>query len=262
LSRHPLTAIRLKLKRGREHFDALDQEIGAFVSPDRFPIRASPADESGWKRVHVAIVEEPPNEWGGLAGEVAGQWRSALDLLIFQLALIGNGHPGRTRTQFPIFTDFDQYTRKDKRGRAKQGTMLKNVGATHRAIIDSYQPYHRVNPDRDPLALLKAIRDADEHRDLAVAVMLSKRPNVGIESVEDFSIGNAQFRWPPLRAPLHGEAEILGVKLWPNPYAKVKMQIEARFEVGFEPTGATMDDLDRIGRHVQRIFGRFEGDFP
>jgi hypothetical protein len=140
--------------------------------------------------------------------------------------------------------------------------MLKNVREKHRAIIDSFQPYHRINPDRDPLAILRSLRDAYEHREIATARILVERPSTDLEEIEQGTVRDAQFRFAPMRAPLTDDAEILGVRFIPDPHAKVKVDIQARFDVGFEPAHATMHDLDRIRRHVEEIVRRFEPVFP
>jgi hypothetical protein len=261
VARHPLAGIQLKLERAWEHFEALKAEMEPFVV-DAYPLERRFDEETGWRTYHLRKTKEPPQRFGVIAGEITNLVRSSLDLLVYQLALIGGGDPGRTRTQFPIFTDHAEYTKKDRRGRGHRTRMLKNVSPKHRAIIDSLQPYHRVHPDRDPLAILKAFRDAYEHRDVAPAVVMVHRPSAEIEALKPGTVRDAEFRRAPVRAPLTDGAEVLGFRLKPDPKAKVKVDIQVRFDIGFEPTHTTLIDLDRIRRHVERIVRRFEPDFP
>lgn len=250
---------RLKLDRAREHFESLAKEIETFITADTYPLEPRFDEETGWKTYHVRITEKPPERFGLLAGEVADLVRSSLDLLVYQLALQGGGKPGKTRRQFPIFVDGVDYMRTNSRGRSHQKTMLKDVRPEDRAIIDSLQPYHRVKPDRDPLAILKAFRDAYEHREIATAVILLEQPGLNVEEIVQGSVRDAEFSPPPAtRRPLADEAKVAGFRLIPDPRAKVKVDIDARFNVGFEPVRATMDELEWIWRYVTDIIARFE----
>ena len=77
--------------------------------------------------------------------------------------------------------------------------MLTNVSDPDRAVIDSFQPYHRVNPDRDPLAILRALRDAYEHREIATVQSPSseRRPTSSELVPRTTPSADAQFRGVP-----------------------------------------------------------------
>jgi len=263
VSRHPLTAVHLKLSRAREHIKTLDHELRSFFDVDAYPLERRFDEDTGWHSYHLRLLaKDPPEKFAVVAGEIVGHLRSSLDLLVYQLAILGGGRPGRTRTQFPIFTDHVEYTKTNRRGGSHRTRMLRGVSARHQAIIDGYQPYQRVHPDRDPLAVLKAFRDAYEHRDVAPAVLVVERPSATFKERIQGTVRGADFRQAPVRAPLADDAEILGFKLRPDPKAKVDVEIETTFDIGFEPTHTTMSDLDDIRLYVERIVGRFEPDFP
>jgi hypothetical protein len=250
---------RLKLDRAKEHFESLAKEIETFITPETYPLEPRFNENTGWKTYHVRITKPPPQRFGLLAGEVVDLIRSSLDLLVYRLAIQGSAAPGKSRRQFPIFLDATEYMRTDRRGRSHRKTMLRDVRSQDRAIIDGLQPYHRVSPDRDPLAILKALRDAYEHREIATAVVLIDSPTVDIEEIVHGSVGDIDFNPPAVAArPLADEAEIAGFRLSPDPRAKVKVDIDARFNIAFEPVDVTMHEIEDIYRYVCGIIDRFD----
>jgi hypothetical protein len=153
---HPLSGIQAKMVRSRQHYDALNGEINAFLG--RNPVEII-ADLDAQKRSHTLrakTTENVPLSIRVLIGETLTQLRSALDHLAWQLALLTIPQPPST-TEFPIFPDSASYTRDRER----------KIGAlpdTAKAIIDTLQPHTSANPMEHPLWVLHRLANDDKHR--------------------------------------------------------------------------------------------------
>jgi hypothetical protein len=108
------------------------------------------------------LVKEPcPPMWGIVIGEILHDIRSALDHLIYQLVIYATDTaPGdRSRTQFPIFDDNNEYAK-------HRPKMLKGVGSKATALIEAFQPFSTGESTSSPLWHLNELSNVDKHRTL------------------------------------------------------------------------------------------------
>jgi hypothetical protein len=89
MTRASLEGVELKLKRAKEHFEALAEAITAFVrKPDTYTMLLE-VNAQRSPVLRVEDIEEPRSDWTVLIGDCVHNLRSALDHLAFQL-LVGN----------------------------------------------------------------------------------------------------------------------------------------------------------------------------
>jgi hypothetical protein len=160
----PLTGARAKLRRAEEHCHALDGEIRAFFESNPYRVVVDhPADE-----FYIFRVDRPPaipdERWSLLIGDCVHNVRCALDYVAWELA---GAHIEDTVTMFPIFITEPLWVSK---GRPR----IARLALDAQAFIDRLQPYHAVDPDRHPLAGIRALDDADKHKLLTVIAAASE----------------------------------------------------------------------------------------
>ncbi len=155
--------------RAQQQFDALKSKADAFREQHSWGTDVV-RHEDGWV-MRARIDEQPPEGWWLDLGELAANARSALDHLVFQLALDSGNDPREQRTQFPIFEVEDDYLKGGKRNWRER--MLAGVASRHRKVIDDYQPY-KVGGDaaQHPLAVLRSLTDRHKHRERHVGAAL------------------------------------------------------------------------------------------
>lgn len=172
-----MTSGQRKLKRGIEHVRTLCGETSAFEGAGAYTFEWERNVRSLQEAVYSCFAtqrEAPPGHWPLLAGEAIQNLRSALDHLIYEAA------EGKGRTQFPIFTNLDDF---QKSGKA----MIKTVPKKMWNSIESVQPFKSMSEDaaHHPLATLHALSNLDKHRVLATVVSAITHEGVGIpEGVE------------------------------------------------------------------------------
>lgn len=165
----PLDTVNRKLARAREHRDALDAEIRAYVESGPYAVTKHVNDERTRWSVSVALLREPDvGRWGVIFGDSIHNIRSALDHLFFALARhydAGRSTPSaRKKWKFPIQADraaFEGF-------RSKLGQIFP---AEVWAAIEREQPYHGGNEDEirwNYLALLQRLDNADKHHEVHI----------------------------------------------------------------------------------------------
>lgn len=151
----PLTSAFLKVERARQHLKELDQEVRRFVEVDpyRLLLESDPDAAQGIVRFRT-VGNRPiraPLRFGLMAGDVIHNLRSALDHVVYELAIKGGG--GGDRSQFPIIEKADEYRR-------HEGRFLEGVVEGQRAIIEGLQPYHVRTAHESGLPPVLTPRDA------------------------------------------------------------------------------------------------------
>lgn len=156
-----IEAIGLKLERADRHLAEFENAFGAYYA--RRPMHLDgyfDEPQSQWVAT-VRVTEAPPAAFGPIIGDIAHNLRSALDQLTWQLALLRTATPYK-RTQFPIFTDPDNY--------AKDGTrLLQSLEPEHAGFIERLQPYHEDDPTETLLYGLNVLSNVDKHREMHFA---------------------------------------------------------------------------------------------
>src|SRR5689334_16234875 len=102
---HPLDGARAKIVRAGDHLEALKAESLRFSDEQSYEFPIELDEKTGEQIVSLRSKRQPPLDapihLGIVVGDALHNLRSALDHLVWQLAVIGTG-PGE-RNQFPIF---------------------------------------------------------------------------------------------------------------------------------------------------------------
>jgi len=198
--------------------------------------------EARKRRWIVQIDRRPPLiRWGALIGECLFNFRSALDHLVYDLAVANKGHPLPARVEenveFPIFTK-----------RAPDSEELhKRIGTLKpgaQRLIERMQPYGRKN--RAALKYLHELQNFDKHRTLHLVVAVTTTVTYFGDLEFDFlNVGPLKHDDILAEAPIAGDSESQQ-----NP--------KFSYGVAFSEAGPgakardVVQTLDLIGRHIER----------
>ena len=181
-------------------------------------------------------------------GDCVHNYRSALDHLAFQLAVVNKSTLGADRIQFPI------YAKPGKFKNFVKDNVAPFVSGPALAAIKRLQPYETdYIPENSTLWCLSQLDIIDKHR-LLVIVAQQIRPEFGtltIPTGETFDFELPDAKWKTLedgteliRFDLSGAIKRPG---------KVHMKMTVATTVHFAQTGLDIDDVP-----VPYILGRFE----
>jgi hypothetical protein len=156
-----LSGVLLKLAWAEKHIETFRQTIEAYEARDPRPldvrIEGQQLDDGSEEYELYAIVrEQPPQELALIVGDVVHNVRSALDHLVYALS---SPEAQESRdTQFPIFTERGAFERRGV-------SMIESITGPERTLIENVQPFaHSVEPDNDPLEILRRLSNMDKHR--------------------------------------------------------------------------------------------------
>lgn len=152
---------RGKVERAEEHLKALDRDILAFQRDNPCRVRHyEDLDKALYiVRSYLPIV---PQRFGLIAGDAIHNLRSALDHLVWQLALTKPERPF-DRTEFPIVA------KDTPENRAYFKRVTQSVPDEALPIIKELQPYQRgARYKDDPLWQLDKLWNIDKHRVIPV----------------------------------------------------------------------------------------------
>lgn len=263
---HPLDEAHAKVARAMVHLKDLHYQAVAFVNAHPYDLVPEKDDKTG-RLIGVARArgpEEPvPVDFGILAGDFAHNLRSALNYLVWQLALppVGTG-PGED-TAFPIIFDRPSKTYEKpaaQRFSESQNRFLRGVRDEHRALIEKAQPYHGRHWEH--LAFLALLNDGDKHRVVSSAGILG---HTGPPDLGDFT-GKMLIRLFPDPAIYDGAkiVEFVSIEL---PEGKTEAQVGMKFDLTYEigigdnPMIAPTGSMARSIRLVRLILQAFRGAF-
>ena len=175
---HPLDGPQAKIERAKSQIIALQRAFQRFFK--RYPYRVVVAEFDRKRgQYNLRVQSGPstfPDEWGVLIGEIAHNLRSALDGLVWQLALLTTPKPYKL-TAFPICrVGRGRRRRKGSRdfhrpfwGNQNGLRLLKSLDRRFWTRIEAFQPYKRRNGGRlNPLFLLEELNNTDKHRLITV----------------------------------------------------------------------------------------------
>ena len=264
---HPLAGTREKIIRAKNQIEALEFATHRFFTREIGSAIVGKFDPK--TRTHDLEVEgeapDYPLVWGAAIGEIAHDLRSALDGIVYQLALLCVARP--RRTQFPVFL---KGRTKSCRGSCPRGVerhfrchssgMIGPLRGDHRAMIERLQPYKRGNGKRrNPLWILQELNNTDKHRLI---------PLVGGYVVSELS---ATFE-KPTAGPIHlkiGVQSKRGAKVikGPIPAEEMDMEFHSPHQVSFGEGCEAVEGLpvfrtlSVIADHVESINDSFLLDF-
>lgn len=156
---HPLDGPKRKLARAADHLQAFNTAVQLWY--DSKPLQEKGrfnADKSSY--VYTFEAAAVPVDIGVLAGDVLHNFRSCLDHIVWQLALLTTDTPYK-RTAFPIFLSDNDTSKR------QINDVLQNVPDEARMVIESLQPYKWqgiIKPSAHGLWLLHQLSNADKHQ--------------------------------------------------------------------------------------------------
>ncbi len=264
--------------RAQEQFDALKADADALL--EKHPMSLTVDEADGWDVVRVVIPKQPPEDWWMKVGELAGNARTALDYLVYQLAIDSGSDPSKSRTQFPIFEVQEDYLRGGTR--SWRNRMLAGVAGRHRKVIDNLQPYQRGSrATEDPLAILRSVTDRHKHRErhtgvgfIEKALPVSTMPDgsrlglliedLGVEALQD---GDIVYRSAAVPETVQRELSEQMLKEWghggasftTNTMTGLQVEPNPKFTIVFLGDRVVkIADLERTIPYVTGITERFE----
>jgi hypothetical protein len=226
-------SVLLKLVRAEEHFEAIVEVLDR-VSVGQCELIPEENQQMGVLRVHLT---KPPQQLPLLIADFLYGVRSALDHLVWQLALANSPNTPSGKTAFPICSSPENFKK------AKERHRLDGVSVSALTIIESFQPY----PGRDQTLLtLSELHERDKHRTLNLVTAVASDTVIdwtsGDTSLLKMFIGGEEIRdgaiFGEVGIPLDDPAllEFLGnesLASFRQRYLKMKVQGQAAIFVAF-----------------------------
>jgi hypothetical protein len=189
---HRLDGPRFKVTRAQTQIDQLRLMQDIFFKNTRYSVVRAEQNAKTGKRIYRIKIDGPPPslDWGIYIGEIAHNLRSALNQLVYQLAILNTANkPEAVETdkllQFPISLRSQDF----KKGN-KAHNMIRLLRPEDKTLIQRLQPYKRSDAlllktidltkwrgRRSPLFWLEEINNADKHR--IIQVVASKSASFG-----------------------------------------------------------------------------------
>lgn len=250
------TGARARLDRALEQTQALHAEFQEFAARSPHAVTEIYDAAEGRKRAQYLVLEEFPDSWSTIVGEIAYDLRSALDHAVYDLTCIESGGP-LGQTGFPIFEDEARYDELTTRGEPALGSgvfKIRGVNQYAKAAIRSLQPFEarKATPFDEPaLSLLSELNAVDRQRTIPLcrlrwtgSTIRSRRP-----------VRDLRFHWEPTLE--HGA--VLATWSPMGTLDGLDMEVDLDFDVGFgteEPAPSrfqgrpVVEILERIGDAV------------
>jgi hypothetical protein len=169
----PEPGYRLKLRRAKEHLDAINGEVDVFVERNLGPaVGFEPKPEDEWTTFYYGTVKPPDPMWGTMLGDYIHNVRSALDNLV--CAMIRRNDPDHSleHAAFPAYEGRKKWNAEIVNREADGRPPTDGVTSDVLAAIERSQPYHIQGVAarrRAPLLLLQTASNLDKHRILHAA---------------------------------------------------------------------------------------------
>jgi len=173
------------LYRALQHIENLKVEVEQWLGGTPYTITSEFDPEGGENILWINALDHPPDDFSLIIGDCLHNLRSALDSLVYALAIAEKGDPlpeaVAKRVQFPITEDPKAF--KDAKRR------IKDISQGAQVEIEALQPYNRRSDDytRDPLWILNALSNIDKHH--LTHLTLFALASLGIGGNARFSVG-------------------------------------------------------------------------
>jgi len=246
-----------KLRRAREHLDALHEAGQAFM--DGEPYKVTSQREGEWEVAYVEVRWEPPIELSTVFGDFLQNLRSALDHLMWQLVTLDGGTPGGA-TSFPIFEKPEDF--EGKRGRDR----MHGLSTAHQNALRQLQPYPGHDSVRSrALEFVNFYARVDRHRVIHPAFIGPAREDVPFvferEPVDTDVVIEGEVTAAGKR--LEDGAEFARFRVGTIPgQPHVKVRIKPLVDIAFGERGLRLYALPTIGIAIGEVVMSFAADFP
>jgi hypothetical protein len=246
LEGHPFEGLVEKLKRANEHILQLKSEIDTFFRDGKYQIIPKDDDKLFREAMEYHSNRRIPLRFGVIAGEVAHQFRSCLDHVVWHFSDdISRGNPKVANgLEFPIL----EVEPRNSNERARYNRKIEGISkAGVITLICNQQPY-RLGADapNHPLLIIHNMDRFDKHRELATFVSCGNM-RIPVESL----LKVARHQKEKL-----SEAEInaLGAELKQN--CEITPQVTFR-EFGKGDRQAVVPGLQELGTYVRDLITLF-----
>jgi hypothetical protein len=169
--------LQAKVDRADELRQSIEREINEYLLAGPFRLRDQMLPDPPRFEVFVDSIDPPPPRLGVLVGDFVHNLRSALDHVVWQLALTRGDEPS-TELQFPIVSDRERWPGAVRR-------RLPDVPDEAVRLIETMQPYHHDDPMTHPLAVLRDLSNEDKHRVILEAMSVPVEPTPPTVEGED-----------------------------------------------------------------------------
>lgn len=229
----------LKWVQAIVHSQTLQRDIEArTANGDSEPVRTVRAQYHPKRHgfaVTVEDIEPMPIRWRLLLGDIANNFRAALDHLAWALVCRGRTPPGKltaaqeSAVAFPIFEDRGKYNR----------SLPKKLPGVRRADIAEVrrcQPYLHGARKRPlhPFVLLAGINSGDKHRTIQPLWAFASRIDVEVTHMRNCVLRGPEH-WSRRGDPLEVGTEIAFMqarRLGPDPELEMKLRLTVAPSVG------------------------------
>lgn len=158
---HPLAAPLTKIERAKKELRELDITLKRFMATDPYGLITYCDRETREEVWATRVSDDVPDDCMVLAGNIAGNLRSAFDILAGRVKLTGRKAPV-VKHYFPIFHDPDEYKTS---GRGQ----IKGAGSLAMSLVKRLQPYHRGDDYAShPLWIIHELDILQKHNDLVL----------------------------------------------------------------------------------------------
>jgi hypothetical protein len=174
-----LRSVLAKLGRADEHAQTIKSHLKRWRDSNPYLItREHNAEFTRYSLVAHIAAQPPLVQWSLIVGDAIHNLRSALDHLVYALAIFEshqNPPPCHSSLQFTICVSDDEFIKTKRLGRLSDPV---------RAAIKGFQPYIRKHPDLPPLlSILNKFENADKHKLLQLAFASVAQGDIGFTGV-------------------------------------------------------------------------------
>jgi len=248
----------LRLERALEHLQSLETEVERWLGRHVYGFLQEFDAQRGQNAIRVMAFGHPPASANLLISDCLHNLRSALDNLVYDLALAyNNGNPlpldVEERVMFPIFE-----TRKLFKSRGAY--RIRDIDPRAQAIIEGLQPYVGGNPKL--LWELHELSRVDKHRLLHVTLLGQNETVFGSSGVntvvEDVKFGGRAIE--PFGPNAIDGTELVSYRATPvDPSKKMNVYLQFVFGIAFgqgSPVSAGESVLGRLSTLRDHIANR------
>jgi hypothetical protein len=157
-----LDGIEAKVVRAKEHMRACWKIYKETLRREPITFKLEPDAQPGFYLGQVESVPALPLTLGVAVGDVLHNFRSAIDHLVWQAALLHTDSPYE-QSKFPITDSPSKFQR------AKE-SFIADLAPEEQAIVEQFQPYSR-GGIHSPLRVLRDLSNRDKHRVINVVLV-------------------------------------------------------------------------------------------
>jgi hypothetical protein len=242
-----------KIRWARRHAERLDALIDREIRARAYKLRY----EYDPNTRYLQLVWDQPAitdpQYGLRIGDAVQQFRSALDLAVWELTILDGSEPGSfsgPKLQFPICTDEGNWNSLGK-GQAR------GVSTNAERVIRENQPCFRLDhPDQDELAFLATLSNQDKHR---VITPIQAAVDIDQEAMEKFvaqhlltGLIESQYFVTPVGKLFKPRQNIVGPLTSP-PDPEMNVEVGSSGDLALWDGALVIPTLDNIGHRVERL---------